>query len=264
MATREVARDFDAISPAYDATRDPLDSGTIDGLAERLRAGNVHSLLEVGVGTGRIARPLSEAGFTVTGIDASRGMLRQARAKGIARLVRGNAYRLPFPDGVFDAALFVHVLHLLDDPRAALTEAIRAGRGGVYALVHPAPPASSEREERPEWGARRTVYRILAERGYEVPRNGGGGPPQRERKILAELAPDRLDVVSDREVTEPVARSLRMIERGASRHTLRIPPEVLAAAVQQAAEEIGDRTFTYRRIESLAHWTRAPPPAPAP
>ncbi len=257
MATLEVARDFDQISSEYDATREPLDAASVGRLVDLLTAQEVRSVLEVGVGTGRIARPLTDAGLTVTGVDASRGMLHRARSKGLERLVRGNAYHLPFADRSSDGVLFVHVLHLLDDPRAALTEAVRVGRRGALALVHPAAPGEVERQNSSAWDARRVVFRILAEKGYPISRTGGG-PPARERAVLAELPPDRLDTVSDREVTEPLSKTLRMFERRASRHTLTIPREVLSEAVREAEREVGDRTFTRRRIEALAAWSTVP------
>ena len=66
MPTRTVATDFDRISPEYDATRSPLDGATLDGLARVFRDHGVTRLLEVGVGTGRIAVPLGERGFDIT------------------------------------------------------------------------------------------------------------------------------------------------------------------------------------------------------
>lgn len=268
MPLGDVPRDFDSIAPAYDATRDPIDPATLAEVGRLLREEQVGSLLEVGVGTGRVAVPLSELGFLVTGVDASRGMLARAREKGLERLVRGSAYHLPFAPGSVDASLLVHVLHLLDHPESALQEATRVGRFGAFALVHPArgeaEPTSPERE-----AARRVVYRILAERGYPLPPGAQGGPPVKERAVLARIPPDRLTVVSDRMVTEPVAKRLDMLARGASRHTMRIPPEELRRAVDAARAEVGDRTITYRRVEALAVWSakslasRPPGPVPA-
>lgn len=257
MATLDVAHDFDRISPQYDATRDPLDAATLDRLADRLRAAGVGSLLEIGVGTGRIARPLTDAGFRLTGVDASRGMLALARAKGLPRLVRGNAYRLPFADRAVDGALFVHVLHLLEDTRAALGEATRVGRQGAFALVHPAAPDADEARRGPGRAGREEFFRVLAERGYPRPSNRGG-PPARERRLLEAFPPDRLEVVTDREVTEPVARRLRLFSQGASRHTLGVPPAVLQEAVAAALARVGDATVTFRRVEALAHWATGP------
>ncbi len=257
VALKEVVGAFDQISGVYDATRDPLDALTINALAERLRAGGISRILEVGVGTGRIAVPLTARGFEMTGVDASRRMLAIARGKRLPRLVRGNAYRLPFADGTFDGALFVHVLHLLERAPAALTEAIRVGRGGALALVH---PPGDRRRSGPEGGGhdpRRLVYRYLAQEGFPVPERDGG-PRTRERTLLTELPPDELVVLSDQEVTEPLQRRLDMIERRASRHTLNVPPDVLRRAVVHARGEIGDRTITYRRVEALATWRRVP------
>jgi SAM-dependent methyltransferase len=253
MPTAIVAREFDAISPEYDATRSPLDSATLDGLARVLRDRGVRRFLEVGVGTGRIASPLGELGFDVTGVDASPGMLALARQKGLTSLVRGSAYRLPFPDEAFDATLFVHVLHVLDDPPLALHEASRVSRSGAFALVHPG-TGSESRTGEPDEG-RTVFFRALAKEGFPPP-NRTGGPRARERLILDLLPPDELIVLSDREVTAPLARILSMFERRASRHALQVPPEALARAVASARAELGDRTSTFRRIEALATWNR--------
>jgi SAM-dependent methyltransferase len=258
MPTRATAEEFDQISVAYDATRSPLDAATLDGFAGALRDRGVSRLLEVGVGTGRIAGPLADRGFEVTGLDASRGMLSVARSKGVGRLLRGSAYRLPFADGAFDAAFFVHVLHLLDEPPAALYEAGRVGRAGAFALVHPGGgPGDGFADGTPD-DARRAVWRALAREGISPP-SRTGGPRARERLLLDLLPPSELTVLSDREVTEPLAKALAMFEQRASRHVLRIPDEVLARAVAAARAELGDRTITYRRREALAVWRRGGP-----
>ncbi|MGP8072109.1 MAG: class I SAM-dependent methyltransferase [Thermoplasmata archaeon] len=261
----EVPKAFDTIAPAYDSTRDPLDATTMEAMGQRLRTEGIRAILEVGVGTGRVSRPLSTLGFEMTGIDASSGMLALARGKGLSRLVRGSAYHLPFADGTFDAALLVHVLHLLEEPRTALGEATRAARGGAWALVHP--PGGGERSTSSENEPRRIVFRLLAEQGYPVP-SRGSGPPEKERGILRQFPPDSLTVVSDRMVTQPLSKRLDMLAQGASRHTMHIPKEVLRKAVETARSQVGDRTFTYRRVEALAHWSAttvaAFPAAPLP
>jgi len=255
MHDLRAAREFDRISPEYDATRPLLDAATLDGLARALRDRGVRRLLEVGVGTGRIALPLSERGFEVTGVDASRGMLAIARKKGVRRLIQGTAYRLPFPDRSFDATLFVHVLHVLDDPPSALAEADRVARTGAYALLHP-PLGSGEPRPNDDYDeGRRAVFRALAREGVTPPARTGG-PRRRERLLLAMIPPDELVTLSDREVTEPVARILTMFERRASRHVLDVTDTTLERALAAARAELGDRTVTYRRVEALATWTR--------
>jgi ubiquinone/menaquinone biosynthesis C-methylase UbiE len=265
MNEPDVVDAFTQISPVYDATRAPLDDGTLDAIATKLHERNVASVLEVGVGTGRIARPMSERGFEITGVDASPGMLARARAKGVGRLVRGNAYRLPFRASSVDTTLFVHVLHLLDDPVAALREACRIGRQGATALVRPPREDGDEPDRNAENGPRRVVAEILAREGYAVPRRRvGGGPRRQEGRLLRAVPPDRLEIVGDRTETEPLGRRLDMIEMGAARGFLDVPPEVLRRAVKEARAQVGDRTVTYRRVEALATWSRPPEPTRIP
>jgi len=251
---------FEEISPVYDATRSPIAEATMDRIAADLRAQGIASLLEVGVGTGRVAAPLVARGFEVVGLDGARGMLERARAKGVERLVRGDAYALPFRDGAVDTALFVHVLQLLDDPIAAIREACRVGRRGATALVRPpvdglpAPPEG--RKDDP----RRRVAELLAREGYDVPR-GSYGPRTAEARVLRAVPPDRLEILRDEMVTEPLVERLTLLERRASRHFLHVPSEALARAVAQVRAELGDRTHTYRSIEALATWRTPPGPA---
>jgi ArsR family transcriptional regulator len=105
----------------------------------------IENLLDAGTGTGRMLELLSPHVKRAVGIDVSAEMLAIARD----RLMRGNisqcqvrlsdTYRLPFPDGGamtgFDAVLFHQVLHYLDDPGAAVSEAARVMRAGGRLLI---------------------------------------------------------------------------------------------------------------------------------
>ena len=86
--------------------------------------------LEVGVGTGRIAAPLSVR----FGLDPSLGMLGLARRKGI-QVVQGFGEALPFRSGCFDFVLIVFVLEFVDDLSGFLGEAARVlcHRGALIA-----------------------------------------------------------------------------------------------------------------------------------
>lgn len=110
----------------------------------------VDALLDLGTGTGRMLELLAPMIRRGAGVDVSPEMLAIARD----RLERGHLqhcqvrlgdlYRLPFPDGSneqgFDAVLFHQVLHYLDDPQAAMTEAARVLRhGGRIVAVDFAP-----------------------------------------------------------------------------------------------------------------------------
>lgn len=255
-APRAVA-EFDEISEVYDETREPLPATVVDALASTLTRWGVRQLLEVGVGTGRVAGPLAARGPEVTGVDASRGMLARARAKGIPRLIRASAYRLPFGTRTFDAALFVHVLHVLDEPVQALREACRVSKVGAAALVRP-PSGTGEPGREADAGARRFVMERLRSYGVVLPERAHAGPRGVERALLTHLPPDRMVTVSEEEVTEPLSAQLAMFERRASRWTTRVPPETLARAVAEARESLGDQVHTYHRVRAVALWENPP------
>ena len=70
----------DRIAEVYDEWTDQMDPAPVAAfLAEHLREGG--RALELGIGTGRIALPLSRLGVDVEGIDASRAMVAKLRAK---------------------------------------------------------------------------------------------------------------------------------------------------------------------------------------
>lgn len=256
MALDPAVAEFDELSRVYDTSREPLEPEVVRSVATTLQGWGVRRLLEVGVGTGRVAAPLAALGLEVTGVDASSGMLARARAKHCDRLVRGTAYRLPFADRTFDASLFVHVLHILDEPARAIREACRVSALGTAALVRPAGPGGPE----PERGTRprALVIQRLRQQGIEVPDRAAGGPPVRERRLLEEHPPQRLVVLSERDVTEPLTRELALFEQGASRWTLRLPKEALAKAVAEVRAELGDGTHTYHSVQALALWETLP------
>lgn len=94
------------------------------------RAEPVGMGLEVGVGTGRFARPFGVA----VGLDPSLPMLRAARKRGVTT-VRGRAENLPFRDKVFDLAMLITTLCFVDDPLVTLQEARRVVRRDGRLLV---------------------------------------------------------------------------------------------------------------------------------
>jgi phosphatidylethanolamine/phosphatidyl-N-methylethanolamine N-methyltransferase len=89
--------------------------------------------LEIGIGTGRFAIPLTRAGARIVGVDISREMLaRLARnAGGLSIPVAiGDATRLPFGDHTFGAGIAAHVFHLIPRWTVALDELVRVIRPG--------------------------------------------------------------------------------------------------------------------------------------
>jgi len=74
-------------------------------------------ILDLACGPGRHAAELDRLGGHVVGFDLSRAMLRRARERTRARLVRGDMRALPFRDGSFALAvnLFTSFGYFLDD-----------------------------------------------------------------------------------------------------------------------------------------------------
>ena len=74
----------ESIADQYDSLFPDIDPNLIDGLFELSSRGKT---LELGIGTGRIAIPLSNKGVEVHGIDASPAMLEKLRAKDKSRSI---------------------------------------------------------------------------------------------------------------------------------------------------------------------------------
>jgi ubiquinone/menaquinone biosynthesis C-methylase UbiE len=106
---------FDRAADFYDQTRDlaePVATHGTPALFKLLSPRAAGRILDVGIGTGRMAVPLIDLGADVIGIDLSLKMLAKLREKNpTARLAQADASRLPFADRTFDAALTTHVLH---------------------------------------------------------------------------------------------------------------------------------------------------------
>lgn len=85
-------------------------------------------VLEIGIGTGRVALPLSRHVGDYYGVDISAGMLGKLHEKQTDERVyvaQGSALDLPFASAAFDAVVIVHVLHLVSDPRRVTDEVRR-------------------------------------------------------------------------------------------------------------------------------------------
>jgi demethylmenaquinone methyltransferase/2-methoxy-6-polyprenyl-1,4-benzoquinol methylase len=97
-------------------------------------------VLDVATGTGLVARALKRRyGCRVVGLDQSEDMLSRARplvGPVYEDVVRGDAERLPFDDGEFDALTFTYLLRYVDDPAATMRELARVVRpGGRIAML---------------------------------------------------------------------------------------------------------------------------------
>ncbi len=103
----------DRFADVYDDWYDdpPATEATVAALVERARVAaqgteraDRPAVLELGVGTGRLALPLAAAGLAVTGVDASTAMLDRLAAKPDGATVTAVVGDMagPLPDGPFD------------------------------------------------------------------------------------------------------------------------------------------------------------------
>jgi SAM-dependent methyltransferase len=151
---------YDGIARLYDA----WSTGVIEDISfyveEALASGG--PVVELGVGTGRIAIPTAAAGVDVIGVDSSAGMLEvcaeQARAAGVAErldLRVGDLRRPPVDERVsLVTCPFRAYLHLASDEERL--EALRAARelllpGGRLVFDVFAPSADDIEETHGRW-----------------------------------------------------------------------------------------------------------------
>lgn len=129
---------FDRAADYYDETRGfpPEEAAHIGAfVAEQLPPQG--RVLEIGVGTGRVALPVASHVAAYYGIDLSVPMMQRLQAKQTDERIfvaRADATRLPFPDHSVDAVVAVHVFHLIADWRQALGEVARVLKPGAYLL----------------------------------------------------------------------------------------------------------------------------------
>jgi demethylmenaquinone methyltransferase/2-methoxy-6-polyprenyl-1,4-benzoquinol methylase len=154
-APRDVAAMFDGVAERYDLTNDVLSLGQTRlwrrAVARAVDARPGQRVLDLAAGTGSSSLPFAAAGAHVVACDFSLGMLRVGR-RAHARLpfVAGDALRLPFADGAFDAVTMSFGLRNVADPDAALAEMGRVTRSGGRLVVC--------EFSQPTWAPFRTVY----------------------------------------------------------------------------------------------------------
>jgi SAM-dependent methyltransferase len=195
---------------------------------EHAAGGPSGRLLEIGVGTGRISLPLHRRGRRVFGIDLSAPMLDRYRAKaaeeglGAPAVLQGDATRLPFRAGSFDAVIEVHVLHLIPGWRQAVAEVRRVLAPGGTLLV------SRRLWDRAEGNGPRALVRkrhalILLEWGVRTRRIGVRGDDEMIAGLI-ELGGriQELEPVSWRE-RETWAEHLEILERRVWSESWQVP-----------------------------------------
>jgi len=209
-----IATEYDESMPAH-VIRHYLDK-RVAYVGDLLEPG---SGLDVGCGTGVLAQRLADAGWEMSGVDPSQGMLDVAsqRAPSVTT-ARGSGTELPFDDDSFDLVLTVATLHHIAEPadvHATLGEMARVTRPGGSVLVWDHNPRN------PYWS-------ILMAR---VPQDDGSERLIPEAEVLAGLRDGGAEPV--------LSEQLGFVPDF-------VPERLLGAA--QAAERVVERTPLLRRL----------------
>ena len=147
----EVAAMFDALAGRYDLMNDVLSMGQVrlwrKSVQRILRAGPGDRVLDLAAGTGTSSVSFAASGADVVACDFSLGMLQagqarltrsdplQAKTRGRVSFAAGDALRLPFRDGTFDAVTISFGLRNVHGTREALAEMRRVTRPGGRLVV---------------------------------------------------------------------------------------------------------------------------------
>jgi SAM-dependent methyltransferase len=275
-----VVAEFDQIADVYDETRRPLDEETVKGMKEMLAKHSCHSILEIGVGTGRVSLPLSHGGFEMTGVDISVRMMERASAKGLKNLVLAVGNQVPFADRTFDAAIMAHVFHLLEDPVSVLRESARVSKVGVFALVRKGPRGerwqgffgpfgsnidsqSTDQDEQSEETRkfieeRRQYFRELGQKYGWKPDLTRQRNWAREQEILETYPPDDLKVVSDTFLNESLEDRINRFQKAGYSFMSSMPEamrEEIISDMRARAAKFPERAMQPRReVYQLAMW----------
>lgn len=138
---------FDPLVHLYDETRN-VDAQrfaeALDYLVQRYPPAVYLRVVEPGIGTGRIAIPLAERGYQVSGIDLSSEMLRILTQRVLAHKPAmtvqaqcGDATALPYDDASFDLGIAVHLFYFIPNWQQAFDEFLRVVKAdGTIILMH--------------------------------------------------------------------------------------------------------------------------------
>jgi len=259
---------FDRAAEFYDATR-ALPADSMDELAGLLAAelAGRQPCLEIGVGTGRIALPLHARGIRLAGLDISAGMLRRLAANAGGRspvpLLRADATRQPLAAGSFGAVLAVHVLHLIQDWRVAVDEALRVLRPGGVLIAglqgRDRSPASARSAGGPAAGApwAGALRESLRRHGFVRVPVGTRDPRLVASYLDGRATARRLDPVPVRR-TRTLAEAIARIEQQTFSWTWQYTPEEMRAVAEDvrawAAREDMPLDQEYTAESELQWW----------
>ncbi|MDA4121559.1 MAG: methyltransferase domain-containing protein [Thaumarchaeota archaeon] len=234
-------QDFGRVADIYDATRSlPEDQMRALTGAIRDQVGPGNTLIDIGVGTGRFAKPLQESGLEVLGVDISRGMMAKAKEKRVQGLFLADVHHLPFQDKRFEASIMVHLLHLVADWQRVVKEAARVSRAMVLTVTGSTVGPSFEED----------YLAIRTQLGYPLNRFEAG-----ERGLQDRVPPAKLirvgEVERDFSSDEEIASLLRREES----LTWDLPEDVHQRVIAELRARHSGESFKTTSAIDLVVWT---------
>jgi len=244
--------EFDRLAETYDEIIGSASLDELDAIGKSLYSRGCKTVLDVGVGTGRISRVLEEYDFLPVGIDVSLPMILKAKSKGLEDLVLADAKCLPFREKVFDATIMVDVLNCLDDPVAVFLQVGRATRDTIVAIKRKYNRTKETGEDGDDPKFARLRERVARFRfGSE---NGFQNSWEREERIIELYPPLESRVVSDCVIEATAESVISRFERGAFRFTSGISEEELRIIANELRHEMQGSSFRRRRIREIHVW----------
>jgi ubiquinone/menaquinone biosynthesis C-methylase UbiE len=239
---------FDRAIEYYDKTRalpEDRHNALINALITETRVQPNDTVLEIGIGTGRIALSVAEHVQRLYGIDLSQEMMGALRRKITSAhapidLAQADAVFLPFPNATFDLVYAVHVYHLVNQWRAGIAEAWRVVKPGGHFVV-----SFHKREaDSPNSRLRRQMHVFAKELGVDTRRPGS----QSEEETLEEMSKwdpnPKVVEATVWEETEIPAKILEELDRQIYSETWAIPRDKMDLITPRlrewAAETFGD------------------------
>lgn len=155
-------------------------------------------VLEIGIGTGRIAIPMSERIHRIFGVDLSLGMMGKLQEKlrqspHSIFIAQADVTQLPFSNTTFDFVYGVHVLHLVKGWQDAVAEAWRVLKpGGFFVVNYHHRDALS-----PNVLLRNQLHALVEPRGISTKRPGAQSEDEIQQELTKWTANTRVVPVSD-------------------------------------------------------------------
>jgi ubiquinone/menaquinone biosynthesis C-methylase UbiE len=243
--------EFDRLAEVYDESVSSFGMQEVEAIVETLRYHECQSVLEIGVGTGLVLKPLQDQLFETVGIDVSMPMILKAKSKGLENLIVADARCLPLRKKIFDAAILVDVLNCLENPITVFSQIEIVTRKRIIAIKR-----KYERETEhseiydPKFARlRERVQRFTSYTVNDFPKRW-----EKEDKVIRLFPALQSVVVSDRIIETSAESMITRLERGAFRFTSNIPENELKEIANELRVEMSGSHFRRRRIREMVVW----------